>query len=320
VQFDFACHFGERRGVRPIRETRLLTCYVSQSPAVVARNFIPVRSLQAVPLSSKLRLSLQNHRTQRPDIMASIRFDSGPRTGECVPIDKDKVTFGRAKGSDCVLSHPTVSREHFIIERNNGRLFLVDKGSENGTHANGERVSWVELKEGDNIKAGPFTMIFEASIEPPVQRVSEQPSLESMDKEPAYDTTQPGIYPSQYIEGIEHFNAGRYFDAHEVWEEIWLRSSGDTKMFYQMLIQAAVGLHHYERGNVRGARGMHVNVVDKLNRLPSFLMSLDLNDFSRQFKAFFAELIENNDESPPVPDRARPRIRLLSRDSADWSF
>jgi predicted metal-dependent hydrolase len=255
--------------------------------------------------------------------MASIRFDSGPRTGERVPLDKDKVTFGRAKSSDCVLSHPTVSREHFIVELNNGKLFLVDNGSENGTHANGERVSWVELKEGDQIRAGPFTLVFEASDEQihlPEAPGESEPTDERSAEQPAFNTTQSGIHPSHYLEGIEHFNAGRYFDAHEVWEEIWLRSSGDTKLFYQMLIQAAVGLYHYERGNARGARGMHANVVDKLDRLPSFLMSLDLGDFSRQFRCFFAELIDNNDEAAPPADRPRPRIRLLSRDTADWSL
>jgi predicted metal-dependent hydrolase len=255
--------------------------------------------------------------------MASIRFDSGPRTGERVPLDKDKVTFGRAKSSDCVLSHPTVSREHFIVELNNGKLFLVDNGSENGTHANGERVSWVELKEGDQIQAGPFIFVFETSDEQ--AHLAEAPGEgeaadERSAEQPAFITTQSGVYPSHYLEGIEHFNAGRYFDAHEVWEEIWLRSSGDTKVFYQMLIQAAVGLYHYERGNARGARGMHANVVDKLDRLPSFLMSLDLGDFSRQFRGFFAELIENNDEAAPPVGRPRPRIRLLSRDTADWSL
>ena len=255
--------------------------------------------------------------------MASIRFDSGPRTGERVPLDKDKVTFGRAKSSDCVLSHPTVSRQHFIVELNNGKLFLVDKGSENGTHANGERVSWVELKEGDQIQAGPFIFVFETSDEhahlaeaPGESEAADERSAE----QPAFITTQSGVYPSHYLEGIEHFNAGRYFDAHEVWEEIWLRSSGDTKVFYQMLIQAAVALYHYERGNARGARGMHANVVDKLERLPSFLMSLDLGDFSRQFRGFFAELIDNNDEAAPPAGRPRPRIRLLSRDTADWSL
>lgn len=257
--------------------------------------------------------------------MPSLRFDSGPRTGERVLLDKDKVTFGRAKSSDCVISHPTVSREHFIVERNNGKLFLVDRGSENGTQANGERVSWVELSEGDKIQAGPFTLVFETSDErqstAEVQIESGSSRFEErLSEEPSFATTQSGIYPSHYLQGIEHFNAGHYFDAHEVWEEIWLRSSGDTKIFYQMLIQAAVGLYHYERGNVRGARGMHANVVDKLERLPSFLMSLDLVDFSRQFRGFFAELIENNDEAVPPADRPRPRVRLLARETTDWSL
>ena len=134
-----------------------------------------------------------------------------------------------------------------------------------------------------------------------------------------FDVITAGLYPVEYIEGIQHFNAGRYFDAHEVWEEIWLRSSGDTKVFYQMLIQTAVGLHHYERGNARGARGMHANVIEKLGRLPAVFMSLDLVDFSRQFRTFLAELIEKNNEAPPT-DEPHPQIQLLSRDSGEWSL
>ena len=65
---------------------------------------------------------------------------------------------------------------------------------------------------------------------------------------------------------------------------------------------------------------MHANVVDKLDRLPPFLMSLDLVDFSRQFRGFFTDLIEHNDEGAPPTDRPRPRIQLLSRDTADWSL
>ena len=166
-------------------------------------------------------------------------------------------------------------------------------------------------------------MVFDASDDQPhpVKAPGESDSEEETSAgQPFLDSSQSGVYPGHYLEGIEHFNAGRYFDAHEVWEEIWLRSSGDAKVFYQMLIQAAVGLYHYERGNARGARGMHANVLEKLERLPSFLMSLDLDDFCRQFKGFFSQLIENNDETAPRPDRPRPRIRLLSRDTTDWSL
>jgi pSer/pThr/pTyr-binding forkhead associated (FHA) protein len=256
--------------------------------------------------------------------MASLRFESGPRTGERIPLDRNKVTFGRSKTCDCVLPHPTVSREHFYVEQNNGKLFLVDQGSENGTFSNSERVSWIELKQGDEIQAGPFILVFEIAegaggFEEPHADGSPAAKHESAKQTPRESSTMR-LYPPEYLEGIEHFNAGRYFDAHEVWEEVWLRSTGETKLFYQMLIQAAVGLHHYERGNSRGARGMHSNVLDKLSRLPSTLMSLDLIDFQRQFKAFLAELMENNNEARPSSDIPGPKIRLLDRDAADWSL
>jgi pSer/pThr/pTyr-binding forkhead associated (FHA) protein len=254
--------------------------------------------------------------------MASLKFDSGPRTGEKVPLDKAKVTFGRGRSCDCVIAHPTVSREHFYLEHNNGKYFLVDQGSENGTRANGERISWIELKDGDEIKAGPFTLVFEMdearteTVELPL--IDQTPNIVGGSSDGAtFDVTTSGMYAPQYLQGIEHFNAGRYFDAHEIWEEIWLHSSGETKVFYQMLIQAAVCLHHYERGNSRGARGMHGNVVEKLSRLPSVFMSLDLVEFARSFNDSLAELIERNDETAFPTDKARPQIRLRSSDTPD---
>lgn len=254
--------------------------------------------------------------------MASLTFQTGPRTGERVLLNKSKVTFGRSSDCDCVLPHPTVSREHFCLERNNGKLFLVDQGSGNGTFANAERVSWVELKVGDKIQAGPFVLAVEttdAQAETGQSTINEPPNVEARSTE-SFDSVTAGLYAPQYLEGIEHFNAGRYFDAHEVWEEIWLLASGDAKLFYQMLIQAAVALHHYERGNARGARGMHANVTEKLKRLPAIFMSLDLTDFSRQFRASLAEIVENNNESVPSDHKHRPNIKLLGRDTEDWSL
>jgi pSer/pThr/pTyr-binding forkhead associated (FHA) protein len=244
--------------------------------------------------------------------MAFVVFDSGPRTGESISLEKVKTVFGRKRSCDCSIIHPTVSREHFSIERTGGKFFLVDHKSGNGTFANGARISWVELKDGDRIQAGPFSLMFKSSdeIENQVIERKAEVSNESDSRHQWFDNRHAAIYPREYLEGIKHFNERRYYDAHEVWEEIWLRSSEETRLFYQMLIQAAVGLHHYERGNTRGARGMHTNVSEKLERLPQFFMSVDLKDFARQFKSFFTDLIEHGDESAPLDTKPRPTIRL----------
>ena len=50
-------------------------------------------------------------------------------------------------------------------------------------------------------------------------------------------------YDSLYLQGIAYFNACEFFEAHEVWEDLWKSYSGDLRLFYKGLIQAAVALH-----------------------------------------------------------------------------
>ncbi|HSS60408.1 MAG TPA: DUF309 domain-containing protein [Candidatus Limnocylindrales bacterium] len=55
-------------------------------------------------------------------------------------------------------------------------------------------------------------------------------------------------------EGIELFNTGEYWHAHEVWESEWtLDRKGPDSGFYKGLIQVAAGCLHYTRRNRRGA-------------------------------------------------------------------
>ena len=258
------------------------------------------------------RITDHDSRSALIEPMTSLRFETGPRTGEAVVIDKSKFTFGRQLDCDCMLKHLTVSMVHFYIELNGGKHFLVDEHSGNGTFVNGQQVSWVEMKNGDRIQAGPF--VFSVELAEGEYEASATVSLEEDGDEGQVDERHAGIYPREYLEGIRYFNAGGYFDAHEIWEEIWLRSSGDAKLFYQTLIQAAVGLHHYGRGNMRGARGMHKNVMEKLERLPDVFMSLDLAEFRVQFANFFADI---ELEQAPAGNRQPLVIRLLKDEVED---
>lgn len=56
-----------------------------------------------------------------------------------------------------------------------------------------------------------------------------------------------------YQLGIRLFNERSFYDAHEVWEDVWRESAGMEKQFLQGLIQAAVAFHHHSTGNVAGA-------------------------------------------------------------------
>ena len=54
-------------------------------------------------------------------------------------------------------------------------------------------------------------------------------------------------------EGIDLFNRGEYFRAHEEFEAIWLAAKGPSRPLYQGLVQACAGLLKIERGERTGA-------------------------------------------------------------------
>lgn len=244
-------------------------------------------------------------------LMALLRFESDLLKGKTVACDRARLRFGRHISCECVLNHPTVSREHFFVEQTGEKFFVVDNDSGNGTFVNDERVTWMELRDGDVVRAGPFRLRFELSTTERDTLILPTPETTG------FSAAHERQYPREYLDGIRFFNAEKYFEAHEAWEEIWVRSSGEARLFLQMLIQSAVCFHHYEQGNRRGAEGLYRRVIEKLSRLPAVCMSLDVTQFARQFTAFFTELLKEGDPLGRTETVERPLIELLTDDALE---
>lgn len=74
-------------------------------------------------------------------------------------------------------------------------------------------------------------------------------------------------FTTHFLEGIAHFNAERFWEAHESWEQIWLAAESDVEQFLQGLIQIAAAYHHVRRGTYSGA----IRLFDAgLRRLSAF--------------------------------------------------
>src|SRR5271170_21340 len=73
----------------------------------------------------------------------------------------------------------------------------------------------------------------------------------------------------KFERGLEHFNAREFFEAHEVWEEVWLVEDEPEKTFLQGIIQIAAAFHHYCRGNTDGTESLLAAGIVKLSRFPS---------------------------------------------------
>lgn len=90
---------------------------------------------------------------------------------------------------------------------------------------------------------------------------------------PSYDAEEEA---SLFYEGLKLFNEGQWFDAHEVWEDVWHMACGDKKRFYQGLIQYSVTIEHIRRGNPRGVRCVYETCLGKFKGLPDVYMGFNI--------------------------------------------
>jgi predicted metal-dependent hydrolase len=123
-----------------------------------------------------------------------------------------------------------------------------------------------------------------------------------MDAAPEYD--------ARYLAGIDHFNRGDYFDAHEVWEDLWHNCVPSDRLFYQSLIQAAVALYHWGNSNRSGASRLYASGLEKMSGYRPIHHGLDVADFWRQVEAALAGIWVDSPKSP-APN---PQIVLTVRE------
>ena len=91
--------------------------------------------------------------------------------------------------------------------------------------------------------------------------------------------------------GVDLFNAGRYWDAHEAWEEAWMPDrKGPDGGFYKGLIQVAAGCLHFGRRNRRGALNKWRSGADYLRPYLPAHRGLDLEALVRATEANLAAL------------------------------
>ncbi|MDA0660468.1 MAG: DUF309 domain-containing protein [Planctomycetota bacterium] len=111
------------------------------------------------------------------------------------------------------------------------------------------------------------------------------------------DTTS---YDARFLTGIAYFNACEFFEAHEIWEELWADSHGEARPFYQGLIQVAVCLHHFGNGNTRGARKLYHTSRAYLENFRPVYHGVDLDAFLSRLEECCREILVSSEEFPRV--------------------
>ena len=98
------------------------------------------------------------------------------------------------------------------------------------------------------------------------------------------------MLPEEIVAGIRHFNAGRFFEAHEAWEDHWGKGSPDERNATLGLIKAAVALHHLESRNPAGFAWQAGEAVKHLQANAHIWPVLDLGGLAEALGSLVAQV------------------------------
>jgi hypothetical protein len=92
------------------------------------------------------------------------------------------------------------------------------------------------------------------------------------------------------LRGLEEFNRGEYFEAHEYLEIAWREDGSPGRTLYQAVLQVAVMYYQIQRGNYRGAVKMFRRAQRWIALLPDTCRGVDVARLRGEAEAAFRAL------------------------------
>ncbi|HTP79794.1 MAG TPA: DUF309 domain-containing protein [Bacteroidota bacterium] len=113
--------------------------------------------------------------------------------------------------------------------------------------------------------------------------------------------------------GISEFNAGRFFEEHEVLEDLWHEYRETDRTFLQGLIQLSAGFYHAQCRNLRGAESQLSKAIAKLEVYGPLHASVQLSGLLRDAREYLLEVQNGLKSSSGNWERSPfPRIQSMA--------
>ncbi len=97
------------------------------------------------------------------------------------------------------------------------------------------------------------------------------------------------IHPAA-VKGMELFNAGEYWLAHEALEEAWKEENGTIRELYRAILQTAVVYLHVTRANYNGAIKVYERVQKWITPWPDICRGIEIGRLHRDLELVIAEV------------------------------
>jgi hypothetical protein len=113
-----------------------------------------------------------------------------------------------------------------------------------------------------------------------------------------------------YLAYFDCFNQGRFYEAHEVLEELWRGKHGSNRRFYQGLIQLAGAFVHFQKNRLRPAVALLGLARENLQAYPTFHEGLSLEETLALIERWTNQVVAGGHAHNPYREECAPRLRL----------
>ena len=98
-----------------------------------------------------------------------------------------------------------------------------------------------------------------------------------------------------FQKGLDEYDKGDYFEAHEAWEDLWSDYNFPDRKFVQGLIQLSVSFVHLGNGNLTGAKNLLKKCQQKFEDYNGMHRDINLSDLKSSIEAVEIVYSELND-------------------------
>jgi predicted metal-dependent hydrolase len=122
-----------------------------------------------------------------------------------------------------------------------------------------------------------------------------------------------GDVDPRYAGFFECFNAGEYYESHDVLEDLWLECRGaEQHEFYKALIQLAGAFVHLQKDRLQAAGKLFRLCRSYLQRFPSRYEKLDVAAVLHVIDDWHQHLESTSYSENPLKSEPAPQISLFS--------
>lgn len=109
----------------------------------------------------------------------------------------------------------------------------------------------------------------------------------------------------KFDEGKKLFNEGKFWEAHEAWEEVWKEREEEGRIFFQGIIQAAAAYHlMFVRPRLSGARRNILKSLAILELFPAQYLNINVEALRSALGLSLKTIDEKSPTSRPHLDRS----------------